>query len=66
MVTLAFIQGSVYYTEKVLENKFNLPTYLAGAGSGVVHSFLISPVELTKIQMQVQGMRGKFESNKVC
>jgi len=64
MVTLAFIQGSVYYTEKVLENKFNLPTYLAGAGSGVVHSFLISPVELTKIQMQVQGMRGKFESNK--
>ena len=58
MVTIAFIQGSVYFTEKVLENKFNLPTWVSGAGSGVVHSVLISPVELTKIQMQVQGVKG--------
>jgi len=58
MATLAFIQGSVYFTEKVLENQLNLPTWVSGAGSGVVHSVLISPVDLTKIQMQVQGVKG--------
>ena len=58
MATLAFIQGSVYFTEKVLENQLNLPTWVSGACSGVVHSVLISPVDLTKIQMQVQGVKG--------
>ena len=65
MATLAFIQGSVYFTEKVLENQFNLPTWVSGAGSGVVHSILISPVELTKIQMQVQGVKG-IQNKNVC
>ena len=40
--------------------------YYLGAGAGFVQSFFTSPAELVKTQLQVQGMKGKIASGKVC